>query len=105
MFSLDHKHLSIGVYDKILVDRMEFVPVYKIVDQFIHDNKLIVGGNLAINLLLKIKNKDNFSYDLYTDNSFMHANNLANDLSSTEFLIQLKTVMPYQKYTIIITIN
>ena len=66
-------------------DRMLFAPFFVAAEKFFVDNNVVVGGKIGIDLLTNLPiTKDSFVWDVYTDNTFATAKELANALSKVE---------------------
>lgn len=110
-----------AAYDYVVEnDRKYYNEYFRITEEFIKDEKLILGGNLSIDLQFLSKNKlqsnkylsdigSKTPYIIYSKSPFNHANQLAdkfllisNDKFPSEF-ITIKTIVKYQH--LIIEIN
>src|SRR6185437_9024562 len=97
------------ITEKIYHERMQFNFVYEIVEKYTAEhakkNYVIIGGSMGIDLLLKKERSiEDFYYELYAENAFLHANNLSNliDENNSEMLTFLKTTIPNIKYQIFV---
>lgn len=73
--------------DIVLTEKLKFKKYYEIIEKYCIKNEIIVGGKNGIDLILKnTLSKDNFIYELYTDNVFEHSKNLATKLSKINLL-------------------
>ena len=109
MFSIDQLSLVHDDFNRnIELERQQFSLICKTIEQYIIDstkfeNPLIVGGLSGTNLLL---DKPNYSYEVYGEHVFKHANNLANRLQPvveknfSPFVTRLRTVFAHKKYVI-----
>jgi hypothetical protein len=80
MFHLDQlERLEPVVIEKALEDRHRFDKIYKVIEKYINDNKLIIGGTVSIK---KVTNtpKDQFDYNyvLYSENPLGDGFNISN---------------------------
>jgi DNA-binding cell septation regulator SpoVG len=105
---------------QLIEDREQFAHVCAAVEQYLAQyssgnsfRKLILGGTTGTDLLLNKKRSiDDYEYQLYTEDSFVHANNLSNALADTvvkhyaqrvpPLIIMLKSSIPYRKYVIFV---
>jgi hypothetical protein len=96
---------------EIKSDREQYRSVYISIEEYILDNRdVIIGGTMGVNLLLgKNRDIDDYMYELYTENSFIHANNIVNNISKnlTEYtfppkIVILKSIIPHKKYQIVV---
>ncbi len=63
-------------------DRMLYAPFFKIAEEFCQETGAIIGGKVGIDLLMgKPLHRDSFQWDLYVDNAYIGARNLADSLS------------------------
>jgi hypothetical protein len=67
-------------------DRMLFAPFFAAAEKFFVDNNVVVGGKIGIDLLTNNTTitKDSFVWDVYTDDTFATAKELADSLSKVE---------------------
>lgn len=96
--------------EKIYQERLQFEDIYNLIEKYINDftdgiNYIVLGGTMGINILLKRERTyDDFVYDLYTENAFLHSNNLINLLDekfgSETKIFSLKSAIPNVKYQI-----
>lgn len=115
MFSFDYlEHIKKEVDEKIIQERKQYDTYYSSIDEYvstytIKENCVMIGGRIGIDLLLEKKRGiGDFTYDLYSENAFIHANNLCNFLeihNLKDDIIFLKTVIPSIKYTIFINMR
>lgn len=128
MFSIDQVGQVWEEEKKIAyADRMQYADVYDIVEQYVSrynaTSQIIIGGAIGINMLLKKERSlDDFTYELYTENAFLHANDLVNEIARELTAAEdpdkvtsagdknrvppriplLKTMIPLDKYSIIV---
>lgn len=116
------------VENKIYAERLNYIKIYEIIEGYISEfnkesskSSIMIGGTMGINLLLqKERTIDDFEYELYAEDAFLHANNLINkiDASFTNIknkedkeknreknIMFLKTTIPNIKYQIIIDLR
>jgi len=61
----------------IQLDRSRYDEYFKLIEQYCIDNKIIIGGNVGIDLLVKKeKTKDSYMYNLYGDDIYNKARQL-----------------------------
>lgn len=110
---------------RAMEDRMQYKKVYQIIENYIADNSdnntspsaekngaIILGGSYSVALLLdKPISRDDFVYTLYSTSAFNHANALINKIAEeleneekgdSKWAIFLKTVLPYQRFDILV---
>lgn len=107
------------IENKIYVERLTYFEFYEVIEEYLNSfsssttgatgSAIMVGGTMGVNLLLKKeRNIQDFVYELYAENAFLHANNLINLLeelnskTKKNLIILLKTTIPNNKYQIII---
>lgn len=118
MFQLDQVGLIIESAKKQVItqDRQTYDKIYQALEKYLSSvtnsmNPLILGGTMGVNLLLKkSQTLDDYEYELYSENAFWHANEIANliaEVVSIDYkerlppiIIVLKTLIPYQRYQI-----
>ena len=109
MFSIDQVGpVQDDVTRTIMEERMRYAVVYKNVEEYISEftqsDVIMLGGRIGVQLVLgRDRSTDTFMfhYELYSENSFKHANNLTNAIAQKlspdgvwkegEFIIWLKT--------------
>lgn len=112
MYSFDYlDQIRDSIENKIYVERLQYVKIYEIIEEYISKtsenkkNAVMIGGTMGVNLLLqKERTYNDFSYELYTENAFVHANNLINKIaeSNNDYIVFLKTAIPNMKYQIFV---
>ena len=106
MYSFEYFNiLKKDVKKKIIEERETYRKYYDIIEKFIYDNNLILGGSIAINCLLnRPRGVDDYFYEIYAENGFITANNLANimDTVNIDHKLFLKTFIMNYKYTIFV---
>jgi len=128
MFKLDQLEIIEDDIEKYIINERErYSNLYKIIDAYIikysksedvpsksnirGDTRIYLSGNIGINILLRRKrSSDDYSYEFYTENPLLHANNLSNLLADeiskshpeNNWFIIMNTVIPYQDYTIMV---
>lgn len=104
MFREDYTELREEADKYIQAERRQYLDVYKVIDKYIANEEILVGGQMGVNLLYGIDNSENYSYDLFTSNAFKHANELSNKLTkrSPGRIVRLVTVAPYKVYHIFV---
>jgi hypothetical protein len=73
----------IKIADEFVIanDRLLYQDFFKRIEDYVYENKLIIGGNVGMDLLISREyNKDNFTYELYTEDPWRHAKSLADML-------------------------
>lgn len=90
--------------------RIHYEPFFITAEKYIAENKIIIGGDNGIHTLLGHKrNKDSFKYELYTDEPFKHAKELANALYATKLskdnpinkkYINTQTKLKYREFSV-----
>src|SRR5271156_1190060 len=100
----------------IIAERKQYEAIYDSIEEYISEfsikNTIMIGGTMGVNLLLKKERGIyDFTYDLFTESSFQHANDLTNRIAEKlaksdlakripPIFILLKTTIPFQKYQI-----
>jgi hypothetical protein len=121
MFSINQlAAIKNQVDEKIYAERERYIKIYQVIETYIEkhnkrENCIILGGTYGINLLLHNKRAiSDYEYILYSENAFVHANDLTNLIDSALIGMEkddesikiwgcsLKTVLPNKKYNIII---
>lgn len=117
MFAFDQVGQIIdAAKQKIVEERQTYKPIYDVIEQYVSDScklpesrRIIVGSTMGIDLLLeKERSLDDYSYELYSEDSLRHANDLVNLIDqalqkhSQTQLTLLKTMIPYHKYQIVV---
>lgn len=101
---------------KIKKERERYSIVYETIDKYISENisekKLLIGGSSGVNLLIKKeKSIDDYKYELYSEESFFHANNLSNEIAKNLIndedpnpmkIVVLRSTIPHMKYQIVV---
>ncbi len=117
MFSIDQLgHVLPDFIKNSMRDRHKYDTVYSCIESYIcefaqttdksfhGDKKIIVSGNLGILLLLNApKGIDDFTYTLYTESSFLHANNLSNKIAETvkdKWIVCMRTIVQNNDFEI-----
>lgn len=119
MYSINYlDQIKDDIEKKIYAERMQYSPIYEIIEKYISEHSgigtpatrpgigtpVMVGGTMGINILLqKDRTIDDFSYELYAENAFIHANKMVNqieDLNQGKYIVFLKTTVPNIKYQI-----
>lgn len=88
-------------------DRMMYRPFFETVEKFCAEKSVLIGGRVGIDLLVgRELNKDSFSWELYCDDTFKMATELANELAATKSphiparTTALQTNIKYKEFTI-----
>lgn len=100
-------------------ERLQFEPLYNIIEEYLarfskklplgRDTSIMLGGSMGVDLIMqRERSLEDFSYELYTESAFQHANDLTNELAAylgahkVSFipLVYLKTGIPDQRYLI-----
>jgi RimJ/RimL family protein N-acetyltransferase len=110
------KYVMPYAYDYVVEnDRKNYSEYYSCTEEFIEENKLILGGELSIDLLYnkdintnKYLSKVNLEYVIYSKSPFPHANQLADRFLKIKSVfpsdyISVNTIIPYKE--LIIRIN
>lgn len=124
MFASESVITSVEHFDQIALDeRLKYKSIYIAIEDYIAqyaiatDPKLtpdviIAGGSMSIALLLgKHLTRDDFTYELFSEAAFKHANALTNKLAELVptdtsdpnkpfWIVSLKTLVPYKKFDI-----
>ncbi len=119
MFAIDQ--LARVLPDFIAVtmrDRHKYNIVYDAINEYIcestdsltpsqhGDRRIVVSGNLGTLLLLNAnRGIDDFTYTLYTESAFLHANNLTNKLAQVigdKWFLFMKTVIQNNEFEIVV---
>jgi hypothetical protein len=97
-------------------DRLQYVDLYKTVEKYLEERgrSLALGSTTGVNLLLeRDRTLNDYTYEIYAENAFVFANELANRLAETlagpehaddepTKVIYLRTSIPYQRYSIVV---
>ena len=80
MFHLNQlERLEPVVVEKALEDRHRFDKIYKAVERYISDNKLIIGGTLSVKAVTNTpKDQFDYNYTLYSENPLGDGFNISN---------------------------
>jgi len=88
-------------------DRMLFAPYFEAAEAFCIENKVIIGGQVGINLLLGIpKHLDTFYWELYAKNTFSTSKQLADILYNVKAVpidsttVELQTNIKHREFTL-----
>lgn len=123
MFQIPLNYLLDDAQKLIIKERKQYDFIYKIIEKYVKNNNILLGGDHSIYLLSeedKIKEElflAQFEYSLYTEDAFYHANNLSNIIASqltlssqkskiftnrqeSRTIVILKTQIAYQTYLI-----
>jgi len=116
MFSVDQVGLIVDKMDEhVYNERLRYQNIYTTIEDYIvkanvennnkRDTRIIIGGSMGVNLLLgRERTFRDFQYVLYTEDSLKHSNSLANEiaksLTSSEWVIKMKSSIPDVKYDI-----
>lgn len=104
MFRDDYTYLQKEADEYIQAERKQYLDVYKIIDKYVANEGLLVGGQMGINLIHGDDNSDNYFYDVFTSNAFVHATNLSNKITerSPKRVVRMVTVAAYKVYHIFV---
>lgn len=104
MFRDDYSYLYEKADYYVQAERKQFSNVYKIIDNYICEQQIIIGGQMATNLLHGDDNHENYYYDLFSSKSFAHSINLSNIITEKlpKRIVRLVSVSPYKLYQIYI---
>jgi hypothetical protein len=103
-----------AVEAQISKDRAQYEHLYQALEKYLSEEpELLVGGTTGVNLLLgKTKNMDDYTYELYSEDPFRHANVLTNLMAEQvekhykkhipKVIVMLKSSIPYRKYIIFV---
>ena len=123
--------LDVGQYDKfekefsnhVIKERQRYDAIYKLIEEYIlqnnthnsklkYDNRIILGGSSSVHMLLNVeKTHNDYTYTLFSESAFPHANAIANMIAAyvgkymkqdPEIFVSLKTVIQNTKYTIFV---
>lgn len=111
MFEVDQVGLIRDVMKDIVMEiRMKDKLAYEVVEDYMIKENFIVSGNMGVKLLLdEERGMKDFIYTCFCEDSFYHANNLANVLYKAvceakfdpeERIVSMRTVRQNQKYAI-----
>lgn len=80
MFYLDQlERLEPVVIEKALEDRHRFDKIYAVVEKYISDNKLIIGGSVSVKMVTNTpKDQFDYNYVLYSENPLSDGFNISN---------------------------
>lgn len=88
-------------------DRYLYLVFFKAVEKYCHTNRIIIGGDVGIAMLLEQPvNKNVFFWDLYCENAFVNAKNIADllhDCASPHIdkrTVALQTNIKHKEFTI-----
>lgn len=101
-----------------LVDRMRYKVVYDVIEDYLFESEdVVLGGSMSVDILLeKELGRDDYTYSLYTNDAFRHANTLVNKIAEVVSLdkdkdqnkdknywvVFLKTILPFKKFSIMV---
>lgn len=103
-----------NVYKVLMAERERYSVVYKTVEKYISEfltgsDAIYLGGSQGVDLLFnRERSLDDYTYNLYSENAFIHANNLTNEIAKTQdfdnggWVVVLLTKIPYQQYDIMV---
>jgi hypothetical protein len=114
MFSIDQVGKIEDRVETVLVkERERFSVVYDVIEKYVAQyteaNALAIymGGSIGIDMLFRRpRTLDDYDYILYSEEAFMHANDLTNEIAKTQdydkggFVVMLITKIPYKTYEI-----
>jgi hypothetical protein len=90
-------------------DRAKYKPFFETAEKFCSENKIIIGGAVGIDLLLRRElTKDSFIWDLYCADTYVQAKNLTDALYQTKAphvdvrTVVLQTNIKHREFTITI---
>jgi hypothetical protein len=83
-------------------ERQKYNHVYEIIEKYIQNNtSIILAGNKSLQIILK--EKQDYTYELFAADALIHANKLANILAESltyDYVVIMQTIVPRQKFTI-----
>src|SRR5690349_14081329 len=108
MFEVDQIGKIEQEVEKVLQkERQLYSNYYEIIEKYLETNKddLLLGGTTGIDLLFhRPRSLEDYTYDLYSENIFRHANDLTNELApicdKSNHYILLLTKIPDRTYEI-----
>jgi hypothetical protein len=119
MFAIDQAGLvSAKMNNHVLNERLRYASIYDLVEDYMveantskskqRDTRIMIGGSVGVNLLLeRSRTYLDFHYELYTEDSLIHANSLTNAIAKhlniqNNWVTKLKTSVPDVKYDIFV---
>lgn len=104
MFRSNYNHLLDEADIYIRAERKQYIDVYDVADKYIADQGLLIGGQLAVNLIHGEDNSDNYFYEIYTSNAFVHATKISNMITSgsPKRIVRMVTIAAYKVYHIFV---
>lgn len=91
----------------IVEDRKKYTGCYEVIEKFIANHRVVVGGSLAQTIASKLpRGIHDYEYELYCPNCRVAANNLVNELSMVmstlypEKICSMRSVIPHVKYVL-----
>lgn len=114
MFSIDQvSRIENEVFEVLKKERERYSKVYIAIENYLSQNKendkncIYLGGSMGVNLLFKrSRSLDDFTYTIYSENAFKHANDLTNVIAKLQndqtggWIVILLTKIPYKIYEI-----
>ena len=120
MFSIDQVgKISAEVEKTLITERERYHNIYLTIEEYISKfksderNTIFLGGTMGVNLLFRRpRSLDDYTYTIYSENAFIHANDLTNIIAETQnvdkafelnpkdFVVVLLTKFPYKTYEI-----
>lgn len=118
MFSYDQvAAISESAKHCIIRERQVYADIYNLIEGYVGNTvkldkkiRLMIGGTMGVNLLLgKERDLDDYVYDLYGEDPFLHANDLTNLIDQHLLkkkddtkIVFMKTIIPYRTYKIFV---